>query len=81
LKSSPVLIVGFEILHQIFLVRIGGFEMTSHTNKSLYLKWGELILIHSKVWINFDPFLGLDQYTSPGIQYIIMWAKQSNMVG
>jgi hypothetical protein len=34
-----------------------------------YLKWGELILIQSKDWINFDPVLGLDQYTSPGIQY------------
>ena len=31
LKSSPV--------------RIGGFEMTSHTNKSLLKKGGELILI------------------------------------
>jgi hypothetical protein len=29
-----------------------------------YLKWGELILIQSKDWINFD-----DQYTSPGIHY------------
>jgi hypothetical protein len=34
-----------------------------------YLKWGELILIQSKDWINFDPVLGSDQYTSPGIQY------------
>ena len=34
-----------------------------------YLKWGELIWIQSKDWINFDPVLGLDQYTSPGIQY------------
>jgi hypothetical protein len=25
--------------------------------------------IQSKDWINFDPVLGLDQYTSPGIQY------------
>jgi hypothetical protein len=33
--------------------------MTSHTNKYHYL-------------INFDPVLGLDQYTLPGIQYIIM---------
>jgi hypothetical protein len=32
--------------------------------------WDELILIQStKDWINFDPVLGLDQYTSPGIQY------------
>ena len=30
-------------------IRIGGFEMTSHTNKSLLL-----ILIQSKDWINFD---------------------------
>jgi hypothetical protein len=34
-----------------------------------YLKWDELILIQSKDWINFDRVLGLDQYTSPGIQY------------
>ena len=35
-------------------VRIGWFEMTSHTSKSLL-----------KVrWINFDPVQGLDQYTS-----------------
>jgi hypothetical protein len=34
-----------------------------------YLKWGEYILIQSKDWIHFDPVLGLDQYTSPGIQY------------
>jgi hypothetical protein len=34
-----------------------------------YLKWGELILIQSKDWINVDRVLGLDQYTSPGIQY------------
>jgi hypothetical protein len=26
-------------------------------------------LIQSKDWINFDLLLGLDQYTSPGIQY------------
>jgi hypothetical protein len=46
--------------------------MTSHTNKSLYLKWGELILIQSKDWINIliqYCIVGLDQYTSPGIQY------------
>jgi hypothetical protein len=43
--------------------------MTSHMNKSV-LMWDELILIQStKDWINFDPVLGLDQYTSPGIQY------------
>jgi hypothetical protein len=34
-----------------------------------YLMWGELILIQSKNWINFDPVLGLDQYTLQGIQY------------
>jgi hypothetical protein len=34
-----------------------------------YLRWGEIILIQSKDWINFDLLLGLDQYTSPGIQY------------
>jgi hypothetical protein len=37
----------------------GGFEMTSHTNKSLLKRRS----------INFDPVQGLDQYTSPGIQY------------
>jgi phage anti-repressor protein len=42
--------------------------MTSRTNKSLLKKWGELILIQSKDWINFDPLLGLDQYISPDIQ-------------
>jgi hypothetical protein len=50
-------------------VRIGGlFIRINH-----YLKWGELILIQSlipsKDWINFDPVLGQDQYTSSGIQY------------
>jgi hypothetical protein len=43
-------------------------DMISHTNISLLkVRW-----IHfdpSKDWINFDPVLGLDQYTSPGIQY------------
>jgi hypothetical protein len=35
-----------------------------------YLMWDELILIQStKDWINSDQVLGLDQYTSPGIQY------------
>jgi coproporphyrinogen III oxidase-like Fe-S oxidoreductase len=34
-----------------------------------YSMWGELILIPSKDWISFDPVLGLDQYTSSGIQY------------
>jgi hypothetical protein len=39
----------------------GGFEKT-YTNKSLL-----------KVrWIHFDPVQGLDQYTSPGIQYYRM---------
>jgi hypothetical protein len=56
LKSSPVLIVGFEMLHLIW------------TNQYL-LKWGELILIQSKDWINFDPVLELDQHTWPDIQY------------
>jgi hypothetical protein len=32
-----------------------------------YLKWCELILIQSKEWINFDPVLRLDHYTSSGI--------------
>jgi hypothetical protein len=36
------------------------FEMTSHTNQS------QLIKVR---WINFDPVLELDQYTSPSIQY------------
>jgi hypothetical protein len=31
--------------------------------------WGELLLIQSKDLINFEPVLGLDQYTSPRIQY------------
>ena len=33
------------------------------------LKWGELILIQSKDWVNFDPVQGLDQYTSRLDQY------------
>jgi hypothetical protein len=35
-----------------------------------YLKWGELILIQSKVWINFDPVLGL-----PGSIYFTRYIK------
>jgi hypothetical protein len=52
-------------------VRIGGFEMTlrDFVRINHHLKWGELISIQSKDWINFDPVLVLDQYTSPGIQY------------
>ena len=35
-----------------------------------YLKWGELIFIQFKDWINFESVLGLDQYTctSPDIK-------------
>jgi hypothetical protein len=48
-------------------IRIGGWHLIQINH---YLKWGELILIQSKDGINFDPVLGLDQYTEPaGIQY------------
>jgi hypothetical protein len=55
LKSSPV--------------RIGGFEITSHTNKLLLkVRWVNFDPVQG-LMINFDPVLGLDQYTSPDIQY------------
>jgi hypothetical protein len=42
--------------------------MTSRTNKSLLkVRWINFDPVQGP--INFDPVLGLDQYTSPAIQY------------
>jgi hypothetical protein len=52
------------------LVQSGLEDLKSHLiGINYHLKWAELILIQSKDWINFDPVLELQQYTSPGIQY------------
>jgi hypothetical protein len=55
--------IGMRGLEIYSPVRIGEFEMTSRTNKWLYL------INLDPVWIYFDPVQGQDQYTSSGIQY------------
>jgi hypothetical protein len=80
--SNPTMRTGLDFKSAQFWIKMRGLGILpspnwriwndiSYTNKSRnhHLKWGELILIQSKDRINFDPVLGQDQYTSPGIQY------------